>query len=108
MMWQKLRAFCGPFDGVKRFIFCTLLSQAGLTLHAGTLVPLNAGMQMTCQFVNNTCLYPDDQVYVLVIANNASGQTCTVDGNGNMTPCTAGDNGSNHHAEKNNYDGFNE
>lgn len=65
-------------------------------LRAGVLVPLNAGMQMTCQFVNNSCGTPDNQVYILAIANNASGQTCTLDAAGNMTPCTAGDNGSAH------------
>lgn len=62
---------------------------------AATLIPLNAGMQMTCQFVNNTGgQYSNSQIYVLAIALNTSNQFCTLDATGAMTPCVSGQNAS--------------
>jgi len=61
------------------------------------LIPLNSGMQMTCQFINNTNgQYQNNQIYVLVIALNSNGRFCHLDSNGNMIECNPGENGSNY------------
>jgi len=59
----------------------------------GNLIPLAAGHQMTCQFVNNTG-YANSQVYVLLMARNAAGQFCWLDRNGNMILAVSGQNAS--------------
>jgi len=75
--------------------------------HAVSLIPLNAGMQMTCQFVNNTGgQYSDSQIYVVAISQNASGQYCHLDASGNMVPCVAGENGSSYFLSLNQFPGF--
>jgi beta-glucanase (GH16 family) len=61
----------------------------------GTLAPLQSGMQMTCQFANNTNgAYSNSQIYVVAIAQNAAGVFCHLDNSGNLIPCVSGENGS--------------
>jgi len=68
---------------------------APLIVHAVSLIPLNSGMQMTCQFVNNTGgQYTNSQIYVVAISQNSAGQYCHLDAAGDMVPCVAGENGS--------------
>ena len=82
----------GPSYKRTLFTFLGVLFFAGKAL-AASLVPLNAGMQMTCQFVNNTAgQYTNSQIYILAIALNASNQYCHLDASGNMIPCVAGQN----------------
>ena len=76
-------------------------------VHAVTLIPLNSGMQMTCQFVNNTGgQYSNSQIYVVAIAQNAAGQYCHLDAAGNMVPCVAGENGSSYFLSLSAFPGF--
>ena len=68
---------------------------APLIVHAVSLIRLNSGMQMTCQFVNNTGgQYTNSQIYVVAISQNSAGQYCHLDAAGDMVPCVAGENGS--------------
>ncbi len=76
-------------------------------VHAVTLIPLNSGMQMTCQFVNNTGgQYSNSQIYVVAIAQNSAGQYCHLDAAGNMVPCVAGENGSTYFLSLSAFPGF--
>ena len=83
-----------PFSPIVLFLGACL-GWAPFAARAVTLIPLNAGMQMTCQFVNNTGgQYQDSQIYVVAIGLNSSNQYCHLDANGNMVPCNVGENGS--------------
>lgn len=75
---------------MKRFFIALILSVATPGL-AVTLAPLNGGMELTTQFVNNSG-YPDNQVFVLVLARNAGGVQCYLDASGNMIPLPGGSN----------------
>src|SRR5579859_4357573 len=72
-------------------LFC-LAASSSLHAQAVSLIPLNAGAQMTCQFVNNTGTYSNSQIYVMAISLNSSNQYCYLDVNGNMVPLVAGQN----------------
>jgi hypothetical protein len=57
------------------------------------LAPLAPGMQMTCQFLNQTQgERSDSQIFVLIIVRNAAGQFCWVNAAGQLIPCVSGDN----------------
>ena len=71
-------------------LFATVFPWLG---HAATLVPLNAGAELTCQFVNNSG-YPNNQVYILVLARDASGTQCYLNAAGAMVPVAGGQNTS--------------
>ncbi len=86
---------------LKRFFEKTILLTFGLiiaafsTATAQTIIPLSSGMQMTCQFINNTNgAYADSQIYVIAIGLNSSNQYCYCQPNGTMTPFVAGQNAS--------------
>jgi beta-glucanase (GH16 family) len=69
-----------------------VLSATATVSGSDTLIPINNGMQMTCQFINKTGTYADSQVYVIVIGLNSSNQYCHLDTAGNMIPCISGQN----------------
>jgi len=73
----------------------------------GSLIPLAAGRQMTCQFVNNTGgAYSNSQIYVLLMARNAAGQFCWLDRNGNLIPAVSGQNASSYFIQLSSFTGF--
>ena len=80
----------------KRFIFACLMAASSLGLFprvagAAALVPLNPGMELTCQFVNNSA-YPNSQVYILVMARDAGGVGCYLNAAGALVPIVGGQN----------------
>jgi len=84
---------------VRRTPFLSLSVIAGFALSPNIarsqLISLTSGMQMTCQFVNNTNgQYSNSQIYVIAIGLNSSNQYCYLQPNGTMTPLVAGQNAS--------------
>src|SRR5689334_12234562 len=74
----------------RSLLLMTALS-AVMRLHAAALAPLSGGMELTCQFVNNSGV-PDNQVYVAVIARDASNQVCYLNASGALVPVAGGQN----------------
>ncbi len=56
-----------------------------------TLIPLNANMEMTLQFANNTRgNYSNDRIWICAVGQNASGQFCYLKPDGTLVPIVAG------------------
>jgi len=112
----KIIEQAGPSPGrnskmLSRKVLCILIGFILITgfntLPADTLIPLNSGMQMTCQFVNNTGgQYSNSQIYVLCYGQNSSSQMCCLDQNGNMVPLAAGQNLSSFSYPLSSFSGF--
>ena len=99
------------FRKTRKYLNCAAAALAWWAVpcwvNAVSLIPLNSGMQMTCQFVNNTGgQYSNSQIYVVAIAQNAAGQYCHLDASGNMVPCAAGENGSSYFLPLSAFPGF--
>jgi len=74
---------------------------------SSSLIGLNSGAQMTCQFVNNTNgAYANSSIYALLIARNSAGKFCYLDKNGNMNLCVAGANASSYSVKLSDFSGF--
>jgi hypothetical protein len=71
-------------------LLLTALS-AAVCLRAAALAPLGGGMELTCQFINNSGV-PDNQVYVAVIARDASNTVCYLNAAGALVPVAGGQN----------------
>lgn len=83
-------------------VFILLLPSLGQGV---TLAPLNPGMELTCQFVNNSG-YPDNQVYIAVIARDAANTVCYLNAAGAMIPVAGGQNVSMYSMTLNTFSGL--
>jgi hypothetical protein len=75
----------------RRLITAAALLAATAPLRAVTLAALSGGMELTCQFVNNSGV-PDNQVYIAVIARDASNTVCYLNAAGALIPVAGGQN----------------
>ena len=89
LKWELKRFFILTLPGI---LFLLILPLFPSSATSATLIPLNAGARMTCQFVNNTGSYTNSQIYVMAISLNSSNQYCYLDAGGNMIPLVAGQN----------------